>query len=54
MIPVVQVKPIPKKELMAALSKRTKKLVRSDEITQAQQDVFASKAKLYVETEIPF
>ncbi|HYT31246.1 MAG TPA: hypothetical protein VEO37_01525 [Thermoanaerobaculia bacterium] len=46
--------PIPKKELMAALSKRTKKLVRSDEIAQAQEGVFASKAKLYVETEIPF
>jgi len=45
--------PIPKKELMAALGKRTKKLVRSDQIPQAQQGVFASKASLYVETEIP-
>ena len=46
--------PIPKKELMAALGKRTKKLVRSDQIPQAQQAVFASKASLYVETKIPF
>ena len=45
--------PIPKKELMAALGKRTKKLVRSDQIPQAQQGVFASKESLYVETEIP-
>ena len=45
--------PIPKKELMAALSKRTKKLVRSDEIAKAQQGVFASQARLYVEAEIP-
>ncbi len=45
--------PIPKKELMAALAKRTKKLVRSDQIPQAQQGVFFPKASLYVETEIP-
>lgn len=45
--------PIPKKELMAALAKRTKKLVRSDQIDKAEQGVFASKASLYVETEIP-
>src|SRR5262249_14988152 len=45
--------PIPKKELMAALAKRTKKLVRSDQIGEAQPSVFASKASLYVETEIP-
>lgn len=45
--------PIPKKELMTALGKHTKKLVRSDEIAGATRGVFTSKASLYVETTIP-
>ncbi len=45
--------PIPKKELMTALAKHTKRIVRSDEIPGALQGVFKPRASLYVETEIP-
>lgn len=45
--------PIPKKELMTALAERTKKLVRSDQISGAQPAIFQSKAKLFIEAKIP-
>jgi hypothetical protein len=45
--------PIPKKELMTALGKRTKNVIRSDQIASAAKAIFKSKAKVSVETNLP-